>query len=661
MRGPMLRYLLAMIRGYVSADGILRRAEILYESDRRQTYAACQETAAFCVEELTAAGVSHVEILRYPADERTMYGDFLAPLAWDVEDARLEIVSPETSEPLLCSYKDDPYCLTLYSAPTPSEGVEANLAVVDDPASESALRAAAGKIVLTRSRAFDVERAAAEAGAVGIVTDAMRAEPFRRAEDLEEFADARQSEHMQVVARDQRQADPDNPQARCFGFVLTPDQGKRLREMLRAQPDGVRLRATVRATLREAEVLVPTGVLPGSELPDEEIMLIAHTGRPHAHDNAVAAAALIEIIAGLQRAIEEGEVAAPRRSIRLLFGDEYLAPMAFVFHPHLRTSRVVSALHLDNLGADHQLRNTCLTLRRNPDANASFTDTLLLRIFQQHVPSSDGGFRWRSGPFMDSAAIIADPMIGVTCPALGEHPEKYHHTNLDTLDGLDLEGLTHAGEALVIYTLLLADADLSLGRWLGAEIFADASGVLDAIAERREFPVRPGRPGQPLGSDGEMAEALDYALVRGTAALTSLLPCVSGDAQVGLQRVLDPLCERLAAHRAERGPASARPPKPKGAIEKEAAILVPRRLLPGVPSPRTRLGEMLKTTTADEEYARHVSIHALFWCDGKRSLFEIGRLVRLELGLEILDYDRFLDVFGFLQDKGFVELQDDAM
>ena len=45
---------------------------------------------------------------------------------------------------------------------------------------------------------------------------------------------------------------------------------------------------------------------------------------------------------------------------------------------------------------------------------------------------------------------------------------------------------------------------------------------------------------------------------------------------------------------------------------------------------------------------------ALYWCDGKRSLAEVVRLTRLELGPD--DFD-FVGYFRFLGRRGYVELQ----
>ena len=47
-----------------------------------------------------------------------------------------------------------------------------------------------------------------------------------------------------------------------------------------------------------------------------------------------------------------------------------------------------------------------------------------------------------------------------------------------------------------------------------------------------------------------------------------------------------------------------------------------------------------------------VPITALYWCDGERSLAEVIRLTRLELGPSSFDY---VGYFQFLKERGYVD------
>jgi len=139
-------------------------------------------------------GLEGVEVIRYPADGVTAYGGWVMPQAWDVEEATLEIadfglpISDCQSEignrkskiwpasPALASYRDCPQALMMYSAPTPPEGVVAEVVALDKAGVASSYEGidVRGKIVLVDSPWIDTALLAFGRGAVGLVCDAMK-------------------------------------------------------------------------------------------------------------------------------------------------------------------------------------------------------------------------------------------------------------------------------------------------------------------------------------------------------------------------------------------------------------------------------------------------------------------------------------------------------
>ena len=108
------------------AMGYMRQ---VWETDRWFTFPKFQETAEMLQRTMESIGLRDVELLGAPADGVTQIGYWTMPLAWDVKSARLEIVEPPVSEELrvLADYGRVPVSLGMWSGPTPSEGLVAEV------------------------------------------------------------------------------------------------------------------------------------------------------------------------------------------------------------------------------------------------------------------------------------------------------------------------------------------------------------------------------------------------------------------------------------------------------------------------------------------------------------------------------------------------------
>src|SRR6266700_3387805 len=100
----------------------------LVRHDRYQASDGIEAAAAYVAERATAAGVTDVEVIRYPADGGRRWWTFTAPQAWTPRGAELRLESAPGT--VVASYPRDPYRLAAHSAPTPGGGVCAPLAVV---------------------------------------------------------------------------------------------------------------------------------------------------------------------------------------------------------------------------------------------------------------------------------------------------------------------------------------------------------------------------------------------------------------------------------------------------------------------------------------------------------------------------------------------------
>ncbi len=146
----------------------------LVRHDRYQASDGIEAAAAYVAERATAAGVTDVEVIRYPADGGRRWWTFTAPQAWTPRGAELRLESAPGT--VVASYPRDPYRLAAHSAPTPDGGVCAPLAVVDDPAAQP-LRGAVALLDPRRAPLRLALPALDAAGVVGVVIGRPDGEP----------------------------------------------------------------------------------------------------------------------------------------------------------------------------------------------------------------------------------------------------------------------------------------------------------------------------------------------------------------------------------------------------------------------------------------------------------------------------------------------------
>ncbi|MGC9336309.1 MAG: DUF4910 domain-containing protein, partial [Anaerolineae bacterium] len=260
---------------------------------RIQASPGYRQAAGHIHRRLAGAGLAS-EILAYPADDRTRFWTWPSFQEWDCASATLRLVAPEGKAALLADFRACP--ISLIQRSTPFEG-EAEVVLLEDGEEEQEYEGldVVGKIVLTRGNVQRVcERAVAERGAIGILFDGMRVvDPVRPEGDL---ADARQYTSFWWRAGD----------TRCFGFVLTPRQGRSLRQLLEDGKEPVRVHARVVSQLYDGHMEVVSATIAGET--EEEVLVVAHLchPRPSANDNASGAAAALEAARTLQALIHEG-------------------------------------------------------------------------------------------------------------------------------------------------------------------------------------------------------------------------------------------------------------------------------------------------------------------------------------------------------------------
>lgn len=638
------------IEAEVKTDRAMEYMRETYARDRWFTFPKFDETARYVAKTMDSAGVGKVEVIPAPADGVTRVGYWTMPLAWDVKEARLEVIEPAPPEEFrtLADFQKAPASLVMWSGPTPPGGVTAE--VVDIGKGRKAdvekldLR---GKIALVSERPTDIKWLLVKKGALGVINTFTENPDLKDAYD---WVNAWGDKGWGLVKGD----------STPFGFSVTPRQSEWLRQQLAAGKK-IRVKALVDSRLYEGTYPYATGVIRGSD-PGEEVLTLGHTSEQGAQDNATGVAAMIEGMAVLRQLIESGKLPRPRRSMRLLAMGEVYGSMHYIQENPERMRNTIAAICLDTPAGFYNLAKTEYTFYLNPHVASSYVDAFTMHLAKMYFSKRDRPFH--EVPFaMGTDTFLADPLIGVpTVWPYSSSGVHTHHNSEDTPDDVDPRSLKDLAVVTASFLYILASADESDARWM-AEL-ALSRGYRELVGAAAPFLDRAfaAKDQEALGRvlfDG--LETLQYTADREVQAVESVRR-LSPVVDVG------PLARRLQEFREEQGS------RLIDVVNKRASELkISKTIEPVAPKPdpklagaeklvvrRKKMGTLpLDDLPVDQREgwrsgAWDVRLAtALYWCDGKRNLAEVVRLTRLELGPDSFDFPGY---FRFLARKGYVEL-----
>ena len=648
---------------------------------RIQASPGYRAAAKYVLEELLLAGLE-AEIETYPADFRTQFWTAGSFQEWDASMGTLHLIQPDDEARKLCDYREQKLSLIQRSI---SFSGEVEIVALEDGSRKVDYegRDVKGKLVLTnadigRVRAFAVE----EFGAAGILFDGMRdAPPVRETMDL---PDALQYTSFWWGG------EPD--EKKCFGFVLTPRHGARLRKLIKqretkGEPPVV-ARAEVDARLYDGQMEVVSSVIPGKI--DERVLLVSHLchPQPSANDNASGVAANLEAARTLQKLVASGELPRPRRTIQFLWMPEMTGSHAYLSRHEEEIPEMVAGLNLDMVGEDQSQTGSVLIMERPPDASASFVPDLVERLRSMvfddiNDHTGHGGYsymRYATTGFSGGSDhyIFSDPTVGVPMPMLNQWPDKFYHTSADTLDKVSVESLHKAGTLASATVYLIAVAGRDEATWLAHEMAARFQARLTHMVQDRITGLWSGSgPTNSRDSLSTLERSVAYALDRHHEALRSLRRLWDGS---------DSLAESLSSRatqfatqeveRARQGIGELAPGQENESQQEQggtadewdqrASKIVPRRLYRGPSNFRHYISSLppedreswSKLMRSRGMLAYTVSTLAEYWTDGRRSGFEIVDLVELEAGIR--DPELIVTYFQLLHKVGLVGFAGDG-
>jgi hypothetical protein len=645
----MLHELIVLLGKHADGPRAWEDAAAVHALDRSFTFSAFHESARLSAERLRAAGLSSVEIIETPADGRSIFGDWMMPLAWECEEATFDLIGASGAAERVADRAKIPCCLAMWSAPTPAEGVEAEIVEIANPTDRATWNAESvrGKIVFTSAHPHAVKQVLLSAGAVGILSDFQS--PRADLPDAVSWINAWSDDPggWALTERD----------TRGWSFQVSPAVGRRIRERL-AAGEKLRGRAVVRSHLGEGTLPTVTGVIPGSA--KEEVVLLGHQFEQGAIDNASGIGVMIEAARVLQCLIGGGELRPPARSIRFLFVSECYTTMHWA-ETRREARRTIAGLCLDSPAGSPALALRPPEIFVNPHSMMSFADALILHLVEQ-VMSAAPVYAWREAPFqMGTDNNIADRTIGIPCPWIGGHSRTWHNSAdvAELVDGR-LQQLVAVIAAAYAYVIASADGGIALD-------LAHLAAARGKAAIPRRGVTETERAERDLN---DSCQQIRYLAERQAEAVASVLRLLRPSERSRLRpqvRALQRDLRRAAkdeiaslARRAGRRGFAPSAFDPAG----ELAGIVPRRLVKG-PVTFDRIAREDRGGRPSPRWSPDL-FAILNWCDGRRSLAEACHLAARELRADRTptpdelarridpNASSMLDYFEFLRAHGYV-------
>jgi len=632
------------------AMGVMRD---VYASDRFFTFPRFLATAEYLKERMLQIGLTSVELVEVPADGITQVGYWTMPMAWDVKSARLEILGNDVpaDSKVLADYKKTPASLGMWSGSTPSGGITAEIVVVrksDIPNLDKLdLR---GKLALTEDNPANIKYLLVKAGALGAINTFTENPGLP---DARQWINAWGDDGWAFTKRS----------TPLLSFSITPRQTALLYNLLARGP--LRVKATVDSRYYPGSYPYVTGILAGTG--PEEVLTLGHTSEQGAEDNATGVAATLEALDTLNRLIAEGKLPRPKRGIRILSMGEMYGSMHYVEHNPERIRRTVAAMCVDTPAASYDLAGTEYTFYMNPHVAKDFTDAFILKVAGDYL--SKVNRPWHEKEFTTGTdTYMAEPMVGVpTVWGYSGSGVETHHNSEDTPDRVDPRSLRDISVIDAAFLYFLANAGEPEALWLArlsesrgyGQILNSASSFLDRIANAPDA--------GDLGTLLAQVEAkIAYSEERESQAVASVVRLVPENRRGAVRQSLAPMLEGLRTF------GNLQSSRIRTAVDARAGVLGFTAAIQPIHLPdsqaaraakiivkRKRFGTLPLDDLPHDQWEGYpsgawaaVPTIALYWCDGHRSLAEVIRLTRLELGNTEFD---FVGYFGFLRKHGYVE------
>ena len=616
----MYQKILQIIEREFNLESLKRNSNQIYNYERNFSYENFHKSADFCLNQFKESGISDVEKISISSDGETTYLDHIMPEAWEIEDAVLEIIEPKVFDTILANYKEEVFCVANRCAPTPKDGIIAEVVSYEEMNSVRDI-SLTGKIVFIQSaHPKTIRKEVVKKGGIGIISS--YSEGYPDLPDGTWWINGWGEGPGWYKIKEEKG---------IFCFSITPRKGDYLTKLLKK--GAIKVKALVKSKIYRGSIDTISALLPGQR--KEEILLLAHVYEPFLNDDAVGGATLIEIARLLNALIKNGKLSPLKRGVRFLISQERYGFAQF-YQEKERRDRIMAAVSLDTISCDYRRTGKPINVRMNPASSPFFGDLLLQNMAKNYLSSYP--CQMERGNFSDDT-FIADKTIGIPVNWLWTDPGKYHHNSLEAFDRITDWNLTERLITLIAtYAYFLASLDKREINYLKNLLLIEAK--INILEESNR-----------LISYNEAIERLNFNISWQKARFVSLKKLSPKEKTEDLEKELEKISEEEKRKVLSLLPKERVGEKELTKKEKIAENIVIERITPGFPFSLARVPfeqRRNKPAFADE---------ALNWADGKKDLLQIFRLLNYELEerlsekqfSDLIKYFVFLDKYDYLK------------
>jgi aminopeptidase YwaD len=448
---PRAEAIFTAVSPRVDADVAMATVTFMAPHWRLAGNPAYDRSIDFIAARLRDAGVTH----RIDAYSHTGQG-------WEQRRGTLSLIGDDT--PVL-SMEQERLALCINSFSTPPGGVKLRLVDVGAGTDHDfAGKDLKGAVVLGDSSVAALwTRAVRERGAAGVVSTDVA--PYVRPDSTPDVL--------------QWGSIPYDEALRSFAFKATPRAAARLRRALSA--DKTTVRVDIDTTFHRGPNRTLVAEIPGTARADERIVLVAHVQEPGANDNASGSGTLLAAALAMNSAVTSGALAAPRRTVTMLWLDEIRGSEQWIKEDAGRLNGVAAMMSLDMTGQDTTKTGGTFLIEKMPDPSAIYdrpsdphsewgagkVDPAWVRghlLNDLHLSvalrrARDSGWVVRTNPYEGGSDHTVFTRAGVPSLLNWHFTDRYYHTNLDTIDKTSAVTMAHVATTVATTALFLASVD----------------------------------------------------------------------------------------------------------------------------------------------------------------------------------------------------------
>ncbi len=597
--------------------------------------------ADYVLQQLRDYGFSETDayIESFKSDGKAHYQTWQSPSGWDIEWGELRMVEPNDER--IVGYPEIAMSVMTYSN---AGDVTAELVWVGKGTSDAdyAGKDVKGKIALATGYGGNVHRLAVLKYGASAVVCYLDDERAREYPDMLQYTGMwPKSEELDRVT---------------FGFNVSNRQGEKLRKLL-DEGQKVVVRGQVKGIgLEPYFVDVVVAHIRGSELPQDEFVFSAHLDHPKesANDNASGSAAILDLARGINRLIEDGRLARPKRSLRFIWVPEFFGTMAYLDnHPEMvgpeRGGSFLANLNLDMVGENLELLHSKLILTRTPNSLPSVVNDVVANmaamVDKMDIRTPRGSlsaFNYRVTPYSGGSDHMMFNDLKIPGVMFSHSPDYTHHTSEDTPDKVDPVEIERCEVLAAGAALHLASLTPQQAIGLAHLASGNCAGRLGADFRRATAQIPQSSNGQTSRAWAEAQNLLDHAVQRETAVLGSILQFAdNGEVEKVVSALQDQLrqqhtvySELLAQHAHAMADLSGEQPP---ALHATPDSRVPVRTTRGpldFSLPQSKLSGERKAWYASKEFTLtgNQRFELVNFADGKRTVSQVRDALSAEYG-----------------------------